>query len=296
MLMTQSMQSWLLAFRLKTLTAAFIPVLVGTCLALSTGHFSGWWITFYCLAGAFCIQIATNLFNDAIDFKKGADTEERIGPQRVTQSGRLSEKQVWMIAFSFLLLAIFFGWPLVWRGGLVIVLLGLISLFLAYGYTGGPFPLAYLGLGDLFVILFFGLFAVGGTFYLQGLEFSLEALVAGLQVGFLSTILIAINNLRDSESDKKVNKKTLAVRFGDRFVKWEIGLLFALVYLFNFYYLYLKPNLWLALSFLSLPLAIFIIRFVISVRQKAHLNKALGLATLHQMVFGILLSLGFVLS
>ncbi len=286
---------WLLAFRLKTLTAALVPVMVATALCLSLNLFFDWWVSLYALLGAFCIQIATNLFNDAIDFKTGADCEKRIGPQRVTQTGLLSEKQVWFIGFAFLGLACVFGMPLVLRGGAPIVILGLLSLFLAYGYTGGPFPLAYLGLGDLFVVLFFGLFAVAGTAYLHALHVNGAMVVAGLQIGFLSTVLIAINNLRDSETDVLVHKRTLAVRFGDGFVKIEIALLCLLTYALNFYYLVALEKLYVLISFAISPLAVFLVGFVFAIEDKKHLNKALGLAALHQLLFSILFSIGLVM-
>ncbi len=293
--MVSRLKPWLLAFRFKTLTAALVPVLVGTCLSLALGTFSNYWISLCALLSAFSIQIATNLLNDAIDFKKGADTKTRLGPQRATQMGWLSSKQVMAMGVLFLILAVAFGLPLVMRGGLPIVVLGLVSLFLAYGYTGGPFPLAYLGLGDLFVILFFGLFAVGGTYFLQALDFNGAAVVAGLQIGFLSTVLIAVNNLRDSDSDKKVNKKTLAVRFGDQFVKFEIFLLLILTYALNFYFLILYKKLYVLISFALLPLAGFIVGLVFMMEQKENLNKVLGLSALHQLLFSILLSIGLVM-
>ena len=136
--MLSKVYPWLLAFRFKTLTAALVPVMVATALCMKTQLFFENWVSLYALFSAFSIQIATNLLNDAIDFKKGADTETRLGPQRVTQSGLLSEKQVWLMGLLFLAIAVVFGFPLVLRGGLPIVLLGLCSLFLAYGYTGGP--------------------------------------------------------------------------------------------------------------------------------------------------------------
>lgn len=293
--MLVNLYSWLLAFRFKTLTAALVPVMVATALVWATGQFYELWVSLYALLGAFAIQIATNLLNDAIDFKKGADTEERVGPQRVTQSGRLSVKQVWVMGLFFLFLAICFGIPLVIRGGVPIVVLGLASLFLAYGYTGGPFPLAYLGLGDLFVILFFGLFAVGGTAYLHSLEVTLMMLVAGFQIGFLSTVLIAVNNLRDSGTDKNVNKKTLAVRFGDSFVRAEIALLLVLSYALNFYYLVALREVHVLITFAVLPLAILIVWMVYDIQDKSKLNKVLGLSALHQVLFSTLLSMGLVM-
>ena len=286
---------WLLAFRFKTLIAAFVPVLVGTALIYRPEGPSTLWVSLFCLLGAFCIQIATNLLNDAIDFKKGADSEDRLGPKRMTQSGLLSAKQVFLVGGVFLLLAVVFGFPLVLRGGFPIVILGLASLFLAYGYTGGPYPLAYLGLGDLFVILFFGLFAVGGTAYLHTLKFDLDFLIAGLQVGFLSTVLIAINNLRDSETDRKVNKKTLAVRFGDNFVKFEILILMCLTYLLNLYFV-VQSKIYVLITFAAVPLAGLIVGMVFSINVKEKLNRALGLAALHQLIFAIIFSLGLVLN
>ncbi len=286
---------WLLAFRFKTLTAALVPVMVATALCKATGTFYEYWVSELALAGAVCIQLATNLLNDAIDFKKGADTEHRLGPQRVTQSGLLSEKQVWLMGIVFLLLAVVCGVPLVLRGGLPIVLLGLVSLFLAYGYTGGPFPLAYLGLGDLFVVLFFGLFAVGGTAYLHSLQWSTPMLVAGLQIGFLSTVLIAVNNLRDSDTDVKVHKKTLAVRLGDGVVRLEIAILIALTYLLNLYYLVAIKQVYVLLTFAILPLGVLIIGLVYSIQEKRNLNKVLGLSALHQLLFAIILSIGLVI-
>ena len=265
-------------------------------LALALGQGHQWWVSLCALGGALSIQVATNLLNDAIDFKKGADTHERVGPKRVTQSGLLSGQRVMLLGFLFLFIACAFGLPLVLRGGLPIVLLGLVSLFLAYGYTGGPFPLAYLGLGDLFVVLFFGLFAVGGTFYIHSLSLSGAALVAGLQVGFLSTILIAINNLRDSETDKKVSKKTLAVRFGDRFVQMEICFLIAAAYALNAYYAYFYNNFSVFITFLTLPLSLYLVKKVLKLHRKDELNKALALAAALQVSFGALLAIGLVLS
>lgn len=284
---------WLLAFRLKTLTAALVPVMVATSLCLSLDQFHANWVSLYALGSAFCIQIATNLLNDAIDFKKGADSETRLGPQRVTQSGLLSERQVFILGLLFLVLATLLALPLVWRGGLPIIGLGLVSLFLAYGYTGGPYPLAYLGLGDLFVVLFFGLFAVAGTAYLHSLTVSTPFLVAGLQVGFLSTILIAINNLRDSETDTLVHKKTLAVRFGDNFVRLEIFILSLATYLLNLYYLVALEMLYPLITFAIIPLGGLVVGCVMVIKNKKQLNKILALSALHQLLFAILLSIGF---
>ncbi len=219
------MKSWLLALRPKTLTASVVPVVVATALVKAEGFEIIWWVSACALFSALFIQIGTNFVNDAIDFKKGADTDQRTGPQRVTQSGLLTSKQVMIGAFVCFAIAFALGIPLVIKGGVSVVAVGLVSLVLAYCYTGGPFPLAYKGLGDIFVILFFGLIAVTTTFFIHTNAVTHNAIVAGLQIGFLATVLIAVNNLRDSPQDALVNKKTLAVRFGVTFARIEIATL-----------------------------------------------------------------------
>jgi len=210
-------KSVILAARPKTLPAAVVPVWAGCVLAWKlTGSFDSW-LAFFTLAGAMCIQIATNFFNDAIDAGKGADTEKRLGPVRVTSSGLMSRRAVMSWAAAFLLLAFGCGVPLFMARGWPMLAIGLPSLFLAYGYTGGPWPLAYRGLGEAFVILFFGFVAVCGTVFVQTGEWPKEALLLGGQIGLLSAVLISINNLRDREEDATTGKRTLAVRFGRNF-------------------------------------------------------------------------------
>jgi 1,4-dihydroxy-2-naphthoate octaprenyltransferase len=208
------MNAYLLAARPKTLPAAIVPVWVGCAL---TYHLTGAWdecLAIYTVMGAIWIQVATNFFNDAIDSEKGADTDARLGPVRATATGQLSSRAVYSAAFICLLLAAAFGWPLFVARGWPMIAIAVPSFYLAYGYTGGPFPLAYKGLGELFVILFFGLVAVMGTVYVQTGAWYGEALVAGLAIGCLSAVLIAINNLRDADEDRSNEKKTLAVKWG----------------------------------------------------------------------------------
>ena len=173
------MKSFILASRPKTLPAAIVPVWVGCALTFYlTGSWDGW-LAFYTVMGSIWIQIATNFFNDAIDSDKGADTDKRLGPVRATASGRLSRKTVYASACICLLIAAGFGYPLFVARGWPMIAIGLPSFYLAYGYTGGPLPLAYKGLGELFVILFFGLVAVAGTVFVQtGIWFT-EAMIAG---------------------------------------------------------------------------------------------------------------------
>ena len=200
-----------------------MPVWCGCVLAWKLeGNWSAW-LAFCTVVGAVCIQIATNFFNDAIDAEKGADTVARLGPTRVTASGLISRKAVFVAAGAFLLLAIACGVVLFRAAGWPILWIGLPSLYLAYGYTGGPFPLAYRGMGELFVVAFFGIIAVMGTVFVQTGEWREEAALLGFQIGLLSAVLISINNLRDREEDATTGKNTLAVRLGDlpaRLVIW----------------------------------------------------------------------------
>ncbi len=213
---TTALKSCLLAARPKTLPAAIVPVWAGCVLAWKLSGAFDLPLALATLLGAVAIQIATNFFNDAIDARKGADTERRLGPTRVTASGMMSPRRVMGIAAGFLAAALVCGVFLYQARGWPIVLIGIPSLFLAYGYTGGPFPLAYRGMGELFVILFFGLIAVAGTVFIQTGHWPHEALLLGGQVGLLSAVLISINNFRDREEDSSTGKRTFAVRFGPK--------------------------------------------------------------------------------
>ena len=211
-----ALKSCVLAARPKTLPAAIVPVWVGCVLAWKISGTFDAGLAFATLLGAVAIQIATNFFNDAIDSKKGADTERRLGPVRVTASGLLAPGAVMKIAAGFLAVAVVCGVVLYQARGWPIVVIGIPSLFLAYGYTGGPFPLAYRGMGELFVIGFFGLVAVAGTVFIQTGGWPREALLLGMQVGLLSAVLISINNFRDRAEDSTTGKRTLAVRCGPK--------------------------------------------------------------------------------
>ena len=286
------MLPWLLAIRPKTLPAAAVPVWVGNAPALlgKIAPFS--WLMFWAtLLSCLCIQIATNLFNDAIDAAKGADTGKRLGPQRATASGMLSPRQVMIGAFAFCVLAMLFAVPLIARHGWIPIVVGGISLLLSYAYTGGPYPLAYRGMGELFVIIFFGLVAVLGSFYMQcGSWFSFPGWVVALQIGIYSTVLIAINNLRDIEEDASSGKATLAVRFGKRFARWEIGFLcFAPLFL-NF--LYRPGNAEMTGILISSFLFASLITYQVFVREPdVFYNKLLGIGALQLINFAIWFSI-----
>lgn len=206
-------RAWLQAARPRTLPAAAAPVFIGAGLAAFRGGFAPL-PALGALLGALLIQIATNLANDYYDFIRGGDTTERVGPTRVTQAGLIAPGRVRRAIYQVLAAAGVVGVYLAWVGGWPMVVIGVVSLVLAVAYTGGPFPLAYHGLGDLFVFLFFGLVAVGGTVWVQQLEWPLEALWAGAGIGALSTAILVVNNVRDVPTDRAAGKRTLAVRIG----------------------------------------------------------------------------------
>ena len=276
------MKAWILAARPKTLSASVVPVLVGTALAHSVN-----WIAFGCaLGGAVFIQIGTNLVNDALDFKRGADTSTRLGPLRVTQAGLLSARTVLIGAIVCFVIAALFGIPLVIRAGWPLLVVGLTSIAAAYAYTGGPYPLAYHGLGELFVMIFFGFVAVGGSYYVQRLQIDRNVLLAGFAVGCLAVALLAINNLRDIGNDRASNKRTLAVRFGEDFGRLEIVICVLVPFLA------IAPITWVPV--VALPLAWVVLRCVQRAKG-AELNRCLAMAGALQWAFGILFVIGMAL-
>lgn len=218
---------WLLALRPKTLWAAVAPVLMGTAMAFSDGKLH-WPSAAVALLGALLIQIGTNFANDYFDYVHGADDGSRLGPTRATQAGWVTPramKHAFILVFA---LAFVLGLYLVWRGGWPIFVAGVLSILFGVLYTGGPFPLGYNGLGDLFVLIFFGPVAVGGTYYVQALDINSIVLIAGLAPGLISTAILTVNNLRDIHTDRAAGKKTLVVRFGVTFARWEYLLSFLL--------------------------------------------------------------------
>jgi 1,4-dihydroxy-2-naphthoate octaprenyltransferase len=280
------LKPWILAARPKTLPAAIVPVWVGSMPALffSEGSQFSWVLFAATLASCLCIQVATNLFNDAIDHAKGADTERRLGPVRATASGLLSRKAVMLGALGFCALAALFGLVLIEARGWPILVIGLVSLLLAFAYTGGPFPLAYRGMGEIFVILFFGFVAVGGSWFVQTGEWpNLEMWQVSMQVGLYSTALLAINNLRDCDEDRLTGKRTLAVRLGKSFARREIALLCLAPPLFGIGFS------WLPL--LVLPLGVFITVKIFATEPGRAYNRFLALAALQLLLFAVLLTL-----
>ncbi len=212
---------WVLATRPKTLLAAVSPVLLGTALAFSqnAGNVG---IALVALFGAIGIQVGTNLANDYWDAKKGADGGDRLGPLRLTSSGLLPARQVFFASIFSFLVASAFGVLLILKVGWPIAVIGGVSVACGILYTAGRYSLAYLGLGDIFSFVFFGVVATAGSCYVQVGRVSWEAVAAGFGPGFYSVVLLAINNLRDRHTDSRAGKKTLAVRFGERFARGEV--------------------------------------------------------------------------
>jgi 1,4-dihydroxy-2-naphthoate octaprenyltransferase len=275
----------LLAARPKTLPAAVVPVWAGCVLAWAFGGTFHPLLALATLGGAVAIQIATNFFNDAIDSRKGADTERRLGPVRVTAAGMMRPAAVHAAALGFLGLALACGILLYQARGWPIAVIGVPSLFLAYGYTGGPFPLAYRGLGEVFVVLFFGWVAVAGTVFIQTGGWPAAAFLLGSQVGLLSAALISINNLRDREEDAHTGKRTLAVRWGRRaalaVIAAELG---GAALLGAGWILWGRPGLALA----SLPVMVLgavILRGLVTLPPGPAYNRLLALAGVQLLLF-----------
>lgn len=211
------MKYWILAIRPKTLLAGIAPVLLGLAIAYYETGIITITTAIITLVTTLFLQIASNLANDYLDAHRGVDSKSRLGPTRVTSSGLISSDKVRNALITTLILALITGSYLMWVGGIPIVLIGILSLYFAYGYTGGPFPLSYNGLGEIAAYLFFGVIAVSGTTYLQTHSFSKLSVILGSGPGFISAAILAINNLRDYRSDNEANKRTLAVRFGTNF-------------------------------------------------------------------------------
>ncbi len=281
------------AFRPKTLSAAIVPVFLGSAASyMLFNEFKS--VVFWCaLFGAIFIQIGTNLINDAADFMKGADKEDRKGPKRLTQSGTYSARVVFGMGTIAFIIAMLFGIPLVQIGEWPIVVIGLISVLMGYLYTMGPFPLAYVGAGDLFVVLFFGVVAVSTTMFLHSGIWSPEGLVLGLQMGFLSTTLIAINNLRDIGEDARVGKKTMAVRLGINGSKWEIAIVTYLPYAIGCYWLIPHYSHVAVLPFFALFVSVPLVNKIFETPPSPVYNRYLAQGSLHTLVFCILLIAGF---
>jgi len=286
------MKIWISAARVRTLPAAAAPVSIGAAIAWQSESFHAP-SAFMALIGAMILQLGTNFANDYYDFIKGVDNSDRVGPMRATQSGEISPKAMkaaFILTFSLLLPIIYI---LSLRAGWGIAVLGVASILSGILYTGGPKPLGYMGLGDIFVLIFFGPIAVAGTVYVQSLVIDRNAVWAGFAVGMISTAILAVNNLRDMEEDAKVGKKTLAVRLGPTFVRYQylfcIGGAAGIAGLMAV--LSKQPLLWIAAA--SSLTAIPMIRSMFT-EKGAQLDPNLKKTGLFLMVYSLLFSVGWI--
>ncbi|MBA2369493.1 MAG: 1,4-dihydroxy-2-naphthoate octaprenyltransferase [Candidatus Protochlamydia sp.] len=288
------LKPWFLAARPRTLPICLAPILVGTMLAQAEKVKIDWVLAVLAFLSLVFIQSGTNLINDALDFQKGADNSDRVGPQRMTQSGNLSFEQVLKGGVFCFALAILLGIPLMLAGGWPFFFILSFSIICGYLYTGGPFPFAYYGLGEPFIFVFYGLIAVPALFYLQTGYLTSTCFIAAAQMGFLAMIPNAVNNIRDIASDAKANKKTLAVKFGFSFAQWEITFFSLAPFFIGLLWLAAgKP--WLAFfPLIALPIACLNIQTIWRTKQGSSYHESFGKCIMLLFIFSILLSIGCV--
>jgi len=282
------MKYWLLAIRPKTLGISLVPVLVGSSLAWSETGLFQLFPMLAALTGALLIQIGTNLHNDASDFERGADNSGRLGPLRAAAQGWFSPEQIKLAAAIAFALAFLVGIYLVWVGGLPIILAGLASLLAGYAYTGGPRPIAYSATGELFVFLFFGLVAVMGSYYIQTLTLSLNALAVASAVGLLAAAVLLVNNYRDLTNDRNAQKLTLTHYLGRQHSRQVYGLFLLTPFLLPVLLWEQGSEIWLVL--IALPIALFLLYRFITEAPGPVFNQILARTAQLQLFYGLLLS------
>jgi 1,4-dihydroxy-2-naphthoate polyprenyltransferase len=291
-----ALRLWALAARPRTLPAAVAPVLVGTALAISEDELRP--LAFAAaLVGSVFIQIGTNLSNDYSDARRGADSEDRLGPVRVTAGGLMPPRRVLVGTYVAFGVAVAAGLYLAAVAGWELLAVGVLSIAAGVLYTGGPRPYGYAGLGELFVFLFFGLVAVNGSYYVQTEELSWEALALSIPVGLLAAAILVVNNVRDIDTDRRAGKRTLAVKLGRDGARRLFAAMVALAFV-------MPPAIWLAgglsfwllLALAALPLVPQLVRTVSTRTDGPALNGALARTGLLLAVFSLLLSAGVLLS
>jgi 1,4-dihydroxy-2-naphthoate octaprenyltransferase len=293
---TSPLRIWLMAARIRTLPAAVAPVLVGTSLAGAADVFRvGPFIA--ALLGSILIQIGTNLANDYSDARRGADTEDRLGPVRVTAGGLVPPRQVLIATYVTFGLAVVCGVYLVFTAGIALLFVGIASIAAGVLYTGGPKPYGYEGLGEIFVFLFFGVAAVTGSTFAQLKAWPWEAFVLSVPVGLLAAAILVVNNVRDMDTDKRAGKRTLAVRLGRERARTVYGLMLYLAYVVAPLPWLVGPlSPWLLAPWLTLPLAVRLARTVRTHADGPTLNEALAQTGMLQLAFCVLLSAGVLAS
>jgi 1,4-dihydroxy-2-naphthoate octaprenyltransferase len=283
---------WILATRPRTLSLSTMPVLVGGTLAWAVEGHLHWPALLFALAGSILIQLGTNLHNDATGLRRGGDGADRFGPRRATASGLLEGGPVNATALACFAAAALIGCYLVWVGGWPIFLLGVAAILSGWAYNGGPLPVAYTPLGELFVLVFFGLGAVCGTYWLCTGDLNAIAVEASLAVGFFAAAVLLVNNKRDVKADARVGRCTLAIFAGPRLTNWiYAGFVLAPFALLVPIGLQLpRGHIWPA--FVSLPVVAFLISEFVRERDERGLNRVLGQTVQTQMLFALLLCVG----
>jgi len=286
--------AWILASRPRTLAAAVMPVIVGSSIAIHDGVFHPL-AALVALLCSLLIQIGTNLVNDLFDFLHGSDKKDRVGPLRATASGLLSKYEMKVGIFFTFGLSFILGLYLVYLGGLFILLIGIFSILAGIAYTAGPFPLAYNGLGDIAVFIFFGFIGTVGTYFVQANEITAMVFWSSIPVGALITNILVVNNYRDREEDHSNGKNTLAVIFGERFarIQYVFFMIVSYAILFVVYFTF-KKSILIFLPLLSLPLSIKLIRMIYTLRGR-ELNKTLELTAKLSALYGLLFAAGILL-
>jgi 1,4-dihydroxy-2-naphthoate octaprenyltransferase len=287
---------WLMAARPRTLPAAVAPVLVGTALAGFVHVFHP--LRFVAaLLGALFIQVGTNLSNDYSDARRGADAEDRLGPVRVTAGGLVPPRQVLIATYVSFGLAVLFGIYLIAVAGWELLIVGAASILAGVGYTGGPRPYGYEGLGEVFVFLFFGIVAVAGSYFVQVTSLDWEAFALSVPVGLLAAAILVVNNIRDIDSDRRAGKRTLAVKLGrERTRAMHAAVIYLAYLLAPVTWVFGPTTAWVLLPWLTLPLATAVVRIVRTRTDGPALNGALAQSGMLQLAFCMLLSAGLLLS
>lgn len=291
-----ALRLWALAARPRTLPAAVAPVLVGTALAIDYDQFK--LLAFLAaLIGSIFIQIGTNLSNDYSDARRGADTEDRLGPVRVTAGGLMPPRRVLVGTYVAFGIAVLAGIYLAAITGPELILVGIASIAAGVLYTGGPRPYGYEGLGELFVFLFFGVVAVVGSYYVQAQQLPWEAFALSVPVGLLASAILVVNNIRDADTDRRAGKRTLAVRLGRARARQLFAAMLAVSYL-TVIVIPLAGGLswWILLPLLTLPLVLPLWRTVAERTDGPSLNGALADTGRLLGLFSLLLAVGILLS
>ena len=288
-----SLKAWILAARPKTLTAAIIPIMVGTSLAIMNECFRGTPALVCCVFAAL-MQIASNFINDLFDYLKGSDREDRLGPERACAQGWISPQAMRIGITITITLACFIGCTLLFYGGWQLIIIGIICVIFAFLYTTS---LSYNGWGDILVIIFFGFIPVGGTYYVQALQWTPEVAICALACGLVIDTLLVVNNYRDRYTDARSQKRTLIVRFGEKFGQY-LYLLLGLTASLLCSLWFASQEKWIAslLPLLYLPLLIQTWKQMIQIYKGKELNKILGKTSRNMLLFGLLLSIGLLLS